>query len=66
MIELNESLLRADDFYKVVYNGEKIKIAPSLTEEAELNFRFLRDFSVDKVIYGILYCAIGPKPVLIP
>jgi histidine ammonia-lyase len=53
MIELNENLLSADDFYKVVYGGEKIKIADSLSLEADANFHFLRDFSVDKVIYGI-------------
>jgi histidine ammonia-lyase len=53
MIELNENLLTAQDFYKVIYNGEKIKIAASLAVEADSNFRFLRDFSIDKVIYGI-------------
>ena len=53
MIELNENLLSAVDFYKVVYYGGKIKLAPSLIEEADRNFQFLKDFSVDKVIYGI-------------
>ena len=53
MIELNENLLSAGDFYKIVNYGGKIKIAQSLITEAELNFHFLRDFSVDKVIYGI-------------
>ena len=53
MIELNENLLSAVDFYKVVYYGGKIKLAPSLIEEADRNFHFLKDFSVDKVIYGI-------------
>lgn len=53
MIELNENLLSAVDFYKVVYYGGKIKLSPSLIEEADRNFHFLKDFSIDKVIYGI-------------
>jgi histidine ammonia-lyase len=53
MVELNENLLSAADFYKIVYYGGKIKIAASLIDEADKNFHFLRDFSIDKVIYGI-------------
>ena len=53
MVELNENLLSAGDFYKIVHYGGKIKISASLLDEADKNFHFLRDFSVDKVIYGI-------------
>src|ERR1700744_6427847 len=53
MIELNEGLLSAGDFYKIVLYDGKIKIAQSLTDEADRNFQFLRDFSIDKVIDGI-------------
>jgi len=53
MIELNENLLSAGDFYKIVLYGGKIKLTPSLLDEADRNFHFLKDFSVDKVIYGI-------------
>src|ERR1700722_19728015 len=53
MVELNENLFGAADFYKIINHGGKIKISPSLLEEADRNFHFLRDFSVDKVIYGI-------------
>jgi histidine ammonia-lyase len=53
MVELNENHLGAADFYKVVLYGGKIKVTHSLVTEADKNFRFLKDFSVDKVIYGI-------------
>lgn len=53
MIELNEGHLSAEQFYKIVRHGGKVSISASLLEEANRNFHFLRDFSVDKVIYGI-------------
>lgn len=53
MIELNENHLSAEEFYKVIYGGEKIKLSSSLALEADVNFQFLKDFSIDKVIYGI-------------
>ncbi|MBS1686795.1 MAG: aromatic amino acid lyase [Bacteroidetes bacterium] len=53
MVELNESHLSAEDFFKVIYGGEKIRISASLAEELDANFQFLKEFSVDKVIYGI-------------
>jgi histidine ammonia-lyase len=53
MVELNENLLGAADFYKIVLYGGKVKIGQALTDEVDKNFHFLRDFSIDKVIYGI-------------
>jgi histidine ammonia-lyase len=53
MIELDENHLDAIDFYKIIDHGGKVKIAHTLVDEAGRNFHFLRDFSVDKVIYGI-------------
>ena len=53
MIELSDKLLNKDDFERIVYQGEKISLSASLLNEASVNFHFLKDFSADKVIYGI-------------
>jgi histidine ammonia-lyase len=53
MVELNEGQLATEGFLKIVLHGGKVRLSQSLLVEADANFQFLREFSVDKVIYGI-------------
>lgn len=41
------------DFYKSIFKNEKIEIDQSLIDRVESSFEFLKDFSKDKVIYGV-------------
>lgn len=51
-MELNKEL-QLKDFYRVIFNNENIELGTSLIERVERSFNFLKDFSKDKVIYGV-------------
>ncbi|MBY0426655.1 MAG: aromatic amino acid ammonia-lyase, partial [Cytophagales bacterium] len=53
MVKIGGKKLRLEDFYRVLYKGEKIKIDEKALENVNLCFEFLKDFSKDKIIYGI-------------
>ncbi len=53
MIEIGAQPLTQHNIFKVLFEGEKIQLSEALLKKAEKNFYFLRDFSSDKVIYGI-------------
>lgn len=59
MIILGGKNLNLNDFYKVLYEGEKIDLNSESVKKVEKNYNFLEDFSKDKVIYGINTC-FGP------
>lgn len=59
MILVGENNLVLDDFYKILFNGEKIDLDQSALNKVQKNYEFLRDFSKNKVIYGINTC-FGP------
>jgi len=48
-----DSELNLDDFYQVLFNKKHIKIGKSLLNKVDRSFHFLKDFSEEKVIYGV-------------
>ena len=38
---------------ELLFNGEKVIISDECIQEVDKSFRFLKDFSSDKIIYGI-------------
>lgn len=52
MVELNKYLNRKD-FNAVITAHKKVKINPDLAKEIEKNHQFLKDFSKNKIIYGV-------------
>jgi histidine ammonia-lyase len=53
MIPVGHKDLSLDDFSDILYNKKRIALDPAALEKVEANFRFLTDFSSDKLIYGI-------------
>ena len=53
MINVGTKPLTADDFHKVLYAGEKIGLDPAALKKVEESHEFLKDFSKNKLIYGI-------------
>ncbi|MBQ0787194.1 MAG: aromatic amino acid lyase [Oceanihabitans sp.] len=45
--------LGLEDFYKIIIENSKIKVADSVFETVEESFNFLKKFSENKVIYGV-------------
>lgn len=52
MIEVNERLTLRE-MEKVLYGGESIRISEKLRSQVVASYEFLKEFSKDKVIYGI-------------
>ena len=52
MIEVNERLTLRE-MEHVLYNGETIRISEKLRSQVVASYEFLKEFSKDKVIYGI-------------
>ena len=59
MIIIGGKNLSIDDFYKILFEGEKIDLDNTSLNNVQNNFQFLEDFSKNKVIYGINTC-FGP------
>ena len=53
MIELGKQNITLDDFKKVLRVNEKVKISSRAVGRINHSFEFLKEFSQDKVIYGI-------------
>lgn len=53
MITLKKQKVTAEDFYKLLFGGEKIEISEEIISRVKSSFDFLQDFSKDKIIYGI-------------
>ena len=45
--------LEVKDFYKVIFENNKIEIDKKVYKTVEESFEFLKSFSEDKVIYGV-------------
>ncbi len=45
--------LTFEDFYQVLFENHKIKLEESVTKRVEESFTFLKQFSENKVIYGV-------------
>lgn len=52
MIEVNERLTLRE-MEQVLYNGETVRISEKLRSQVVASYEFLKEFSKDKVIYGI-------------
>ncbi|MEO8933221.1 MAG: aromatic amino acid ammonia-lyase [Xanthomarina sp.] len=52
MLKFNGSL-EVQDFYKVIFENNKIEIDKEVYKTVEESFQFLKSFSEDKVIYGV-------------
>lgn len=59
MIIIGGENLNLDDFYKILFEGEKVDLNSEALIKVQNNFKFLDDFSKNKVIYGINTC-FGP------
>ncbi|HTX88937.1 MAG TPA: aromatic amino acid ammonia-lyase [Bacteroidales bacterium] len=53
MIRVGIRKLTPEDFYEVLFEGEKIELDPKSIEKVRINFEFLQEFAKGKVIYGI-------------
>lgn len=45
--------LGIDEFYKVIFKNEPISVGDTVFETVERSFKFLKEFSKNKVIYGV-------------
>ena len=52
MLKLNNTLA-VDDFYKIVFENSTFEISDEVLERVEESFNFLKEFSENKVIYGV-------------
>jgi len=59
MIILGGKNLDLNDFYKILFEGEKIDLDKNALNKVKESYNFLDDFSKNKVIYGINTC-FGP------
>ena len=48
-----EGKLGIDEFYRVIFNGEPISIDKNVIDTVQESFDFLKEFSKNKVIYGV-------------
>jgi histidine ammonia-lyase len=53
MIPVGQKPLSLDDFSDILYHKKKITLDGTALEKVAANFRFLTEFSADKLIYGI-------------
>ncbi len=53
MYTVGSKNITPDDFYDILYKGIKIEISAQALERVDLSFNFLKEFSKEKIIYGI-------------
>jgi histidine ammonia-lyase len=53
MIQVGQGVLSITDFSEILFNHQPVEIAPAGLEKIEANFKFLQNFSSNKLIYGI-------------
>lgn len=53
MITVGKQRLSAEDFQKLIYEGDNVQLDPSALANVKANFEFLHTYSKDKIIYGI-------------
>ncbi len=53
MVTISDENILTDDFERILFGGEKLAVSHAVLEKVEQSFRFLKEFSVDKVIYGV-------------
>jgi len=53
MVPVGQGVLSLEDFYEVLINDKKVALPVSAMSRIDINFQFLKEFSSDKLIYGI-------------
>ena len=53
MTEVGGRTLSLEDFSKIIFEESKVQLATKALERIDTNFEFLKQFSAEKVIYGI-------------
>lgn len=53
MMVLGERSLTLEDCEAILFKAEQIELAPEALHRVAVNFQFLKEFSADKLIYGI-------------
>jgi histidine ammonia-lyase len=53
MIHVGDAALSLTDFANILYKGKKVAMEKAAVEKVEINYRFLKSFSSNKLIYGI-------------
>ncbi len=53
MIRIEGKDITIQDFKQVIYENAQIEISPAVLDLVDTNFRFLQEFSKNKIIYGI-------------
>lgn len=53
MVHVGEEALSLTDFSNILFKGKKVLLEKAAVEKVEVNFRFLKSFSFNKLIYGI-------------
>ncbi len=53
MISISEKQLTLSEFNEVVFKGSELSLEPKALEKVEKNHHFLKEFSKNKLIYGI-------------
>ncbi|TRO66411.1 HAL/PAL/TAL family ammonia-lyase [Christiangramia sabulilitoris] len=48
-----DSALNFEDFYQVLFNNEKVVLGEKSKNRLEKSFEFLKEFSLNKIIYGV-------------
>jgi histidine ammonia-lyase len=52
MLQINDAL-NLDDFYKVLFENTEVQTSSQSIEKLDASFKFLKEFSKNKVIYGV-------------
>jgi histidine ammonia-lyase len=53
MITISEERLQLDDYQKILFDNQTIDISENTLKQVEKSFLFLKEFSNNKVIYGV-------------
>ncbi|HWZ35913.1 MAG TPA: aromatic amino acid lyase, partial [Mucilaginibacter sp.] len=53
MITIGQDVLSLADFNDIVFNQKSVAISPAALSKIDTNFKFLQNFSSNKLIYGI-------------
>ena len=53
MVHVGDEALSLTDFSNILFKGKKVVLEKAAVEKVEINFRFLKSFSFNKLIYGI-------------
>lgn len=53
MVHVGDRALSLDDFSNILFKGKEVVLDTQAVEKVDVNFRFLQNFSSNKLIYGI-------------